>query len=159
MHTSIPGEDHLINFQKGDPYPKIDEGYARLLGAGYAALHPELEGINPEDYPDLTKLRILADVAPYSRDVRSQSQLPHLSRPGYAVYLPALSHPRHVLLLGQLGSSHPPSAPGHQVLRSDTSCHPRLVPHLSPQFRGSSIPAMQIPTTPTFSNPPAGLCI
>jgi len=68
MHTSIPGEDHLINFQKGDPYTKIDEGYARLPGAGYEALHAELEGINPEDYPDLTKLRILADVAPYSRE-------------------------------------------------------------------------------------------
>jgi len=50
------------------PTPRFDEGYARLPGAGYAALHPELEGINPEDYPDLTKLRILADVAPYSRE-------------------------------------------------------------------------------------------
>ncbi len=68
MHPSIPGEDHLINFQKGDPYTKIDEGYARLPGAGYEALHAELEGINPEYYPDLTKLRILADVAPYSRE-------------------------------------------------------------------------------------------
>ena len=81
MHHSIPGEDHLINFQKGDPYTKIDEGYARLPGAGYEALHAELEGINPEDYPDLTKLRILADVAPYSREyqkyagkVRSQAK-------------------------------------------------------------------------------------
>lgn len=68
MPSWIPGEDHLINFRKGDPYTKIDEGYARLPGAGYAALHPELEDVNPEDYPDLTKLRILADVAPYSRE-------------------------------------------------------------------------------------------
>jgi hypothetical protein len=67
MPSWIPGEDHLINFRKGDPYTKIDEGYARLPGAGYAALHPELEGVDPEDYSDLTKLRILADVAPYSR--------------------------------------------------------------------------------------------
>jgi hypothetical protein len=67
MPSWIPGEDHLINFQKGDPYVKIDEGYARLPGAGYEALHPELEGINPEDYPDITKLSILGDVAPYSR--------------------------------------------------------------------------------------------
>lgn len=57
-----------INFRKGDPYIKVDEGYARLPGAGYEALHPELKGINPEDYPDITKLRILADVAPYSRE-------------------------------------------------------------------------------------------
>ena len=34
MPSWIPGEDHLINFQKGDPYVKLDEGYARLPGAG-----------------------------------------------------------------------------------------------------------------------------
>jgi hypothetical protein len=68
MPSWIPGEDHLINFQKGDPYVKVDEGYARLPGAGYAALRPELEGLNPEDYPDINKLSILADVAPYSRE-------------------------------------------------------------------------------------------
>ena len=56
------------NFKKGDPYTKVDEGYARLPGAGYAALHPELEGVDPEDYPDITKLSILGDVAPYSRE-------------------------------------------------------------------------------------------
>ena len=38
MPSWIPGEDHLINFQKGDPYTKVDEGYARLPGAGYEAL-------------------------------------------------------------------------------------------------------------------------
>ena len=68
MPSWIPGEDHLINFQKGDPYVKVDEGYARLPGAGYEALHPELEGLAPEDYPDISKLSILADVAPYSRE-------------------------------------------------------------------------------------------
>jgi hypothetical protein len=68
MPSWIPGEDHLINFQKGDPYTKVDEGYARLPGAGYAALHPELEGVDPEDYSDITKLSILGDVAPYSRE-------------------------------------------------------------------------------------------
>ena len=67
MPSWIPGEGHLINFQKGDPCVKVDEGYARLPGAGYEALHPELEGLNPEDYPDIHKLRILGDVAPYSR--------------------------------------------------------------------------------------------
>jgi hypothetical protein len=43
-------------------------GYARLPGAGYEALHPELKGVNPEDYPDINKLSILAEVAPYSRE-------------------------------------------------------------------------------------------
>ena len=68
MPSWIPGEDHLINFQKGDAYIKLDEGYARLPGAGYEALHPELEGLDPEDYPDMAKLSILGDVAPYSRE-------------------------------------------------------------------------------------------
>jgi hypothetical protein len=68
MPSWIPGDDYLINFQKGDPYIKVEEGYARLPGAGYAALHPELEGVDPEDYPDIDKLRILGDVAPYSRE-------------------------------------------------------------------------------------------
>ena len=67
MPSWIPGDDYMINFRKGDPYTKVDEGYARLPGAGYTALHPELEGVDPEDYPDITKLSILADVAPYSR--------------------------------------------------------------------------------------------
>jgi hypothetical protein len=30
------------------------------------ALHPEVEGLDPEDYPDITKFSILADVALYS---------------------------------------------------------------------------------------------
>jgi hypothetical protein len=58
----------LANFRKGDPCTKVEEGYARLPGAGYEALHPELEGVNPEDYPDIAKMRILGDVAPYSRE-------------------------------------------------------------------------------------------
>ena len=34
MPSWIPGDDHLIDFKKGDPYTKVDEGYARLPGAG-----------------------------------------------------------------------------------------------------------------------------
>ena len=37
-------------------------------GRPHAYLHPELKGVDPEDYPDLHKLRILSDVAPYSRE-------------------------------------------------------------------------------------------
>jgi len=64
----MPGEDYYTDFHKGDPYVKVDQGFARLPGAGYAALHPELEDVNPEDYPDIHKMAILADVAPYSRE-------------------------------------------------------------------------------------------
>ncbi len=54
---------------------KVDQGFARLPGAGYEAIHPELKGVNPEDYPDMTKLAILADVAPYSREYNTYRQM------------------------------------------------------------------------------------
>ena len=68
MPSWLPGDDYMTNFKVGDPYVGIDDGYARLPGAGYEALHPELKGLSPEDYPDIHKLRILGDVAPYSRE-------------------------------------------------------------------------------------------
>jgi len=68
MPSWMPGEDYYTDFHKGDPYIKVDQGFARLPGAGYTALHPELEDVNPEDYPDINKMAILADVAPYSRE-------------------------------------------------------------------------------------------
>ena len=52
----------------------MPEGYARLPGAGYAALHPKLKDVNPEDYPDIHKIAILADVAPYSREYNTYRQ-------------------------------------------------------------------------------------
>jgi hypothetical protein len=68
MPSWMPGDDYYTNFKVGDPYIKVDQGFARLPGAGYAALHPELKDVNPEDYPDINKMAILADVAPYSRE-------------------------------------------------------------------------------------------
>jgi len=68
MPSWLPGDDYMTNFKVGDPYVRVDDGYARLPGAGYEAVHPELEGLNPEEYPDIHKLRILSDVAPYSRE-------------------------------------------------------------------------------------------
>jgi hypothetical protein len=70
----LPDDDYYTNFHVGDPFIKVDEGYARLPGAGYAAIHPELEGVNPEDYPDIHKLAILADVAPYSCEYHNARQ-------------------------------------------------------------------------------------
>jgi hypothetical protein len=52
----------------------VPEGYARLPGAGYEALHPELKGVDPEDYPDIHKMAILADVATYSREYHTYRQ-------------------------------------------------------------------------------------
>ena len=74
MPSWMPGKDYYTDFRKGDPYTKVDQGFARLPGAGYAALHPELKDINPEDYPDIHKLAILADVAPYSREYNTFRQ-------------------------------------------------------------------------------------
>ena len=70
----LPGDDYYTNFHKGAPFIKIDEGYARLPGAGYEALHPEVKGLNPEDYPDIHKMSILVDVAPYSREYHTYRQ-------------------------------------------------------------------------------------
>ena len=75
MPSWLPGDDYFVNLHVGDPYVKIDEGYARLPGVGYEALHPELEGVVPEDYPDIHKLAILADVAPYSREFNTWKQI------------------------------------------------------------------------------------
>ena len=74
MPSWLPGDDYMTNFKVGDPYVRVDDGYARLPGAGYEALHPELKGMDPEDYPDIHKLRILADVAPYSREYNTFRQ-------------------------------------------------------------------------------------
>jgi hypothetical protein len=70
----LPGDDYYTNFHEGDPFIKVPEGYARLPGAGYEALHPELKDVNPEDYPDIHKMAILADVAPYSREYNTYRQ-------------------------------------------------------------------------------------
>lgn len=76
MPSWMPGDDYYTNFRVGDPYIKVDQGFARLPGAGYAALHPELKDVNPEDYPDINKMAILADVAPYSREYNTRSLRP-----------------------------------------------------------------------------------
>jgi hypothetical protein len=70
----LSGDDYYTNFHNGDPFIKIDDGYARLPGAGYAALHPELKDVDPENYPDIHKMSILADVAPYSREYHAFRQ-------------------------------------------------------------------------------------
>ena len=75
MPEWLPGPgDKSPDFLHGDLYTKVPEGELRLPGEGYAARFPELEGINPENYPLIHKYKILADVAPYStsfNDVKS----------------------------------------------------------------------------------------
>ncbi|RLA68522.1 MAG: hypothetical protein DRQ78_00100 [Epsilonproteobacteria bacterium] len=65
MPSWLPGDDDefWLNLQRGDAYTKVEHGDSRLPGVGYASLHTELEGVNPEDYPDIYKMKILSDVA------------------------------------------------------------------------------------------------
>jgi hypothetical protein len=39
MPSWMPGQDYRINLRNRDPYIKADEGYARLHGAVYEAVH------------------------------------------------------------------------------------------------------------------------
>ena len=55
------------DFQHGDPFVKVKEGELRLPGAGYAALNPELQGVDPANYPLIHQYKILSDVAPYTK--------------------------------------------------------------------------------------------
>lgn len=62
--------------KRGDPYRAIANGSARLPGRGYEALNPDVAGLDPEDYPLIHKYKILADVAPQSRQtIKMQQEL------------------------------------------------------------------------------------
>lgn len=69
MPTWLPDK-----FKSGDPYTKIKMGHARLPGEGYEALHPDIAGFDPEDYPLVHKYNILSNVAPTSPEVVSMRE-------------------------------------------------------------------------------------
>lgn len=52
-----------LDFSRGNPYSKIAMGEERLAGVGFAALNPEVSGVDPDDYSLVYKHKILADVA------------------------------------------------------------------------------------------------
>jgi len=92
MPDWLPGDEsnYHLNFQRGDAYDKVKEGYYRLPGEGFATRHKELEGISPEDYPDIYKYKILADVAPDSSEfdrVRGKLQNRKLSGHESAIFM------------------------------------------------------------------------
>jgi hypothetical protein len=74
MPDWMPGLGNYIDFTHGDPYQLIPEGEYRLPGAGYEKRFQELEGLDPNDYPDIHKYRILADVAPFSAEFKAISR-------------------------------------------------------------------------------------
>ena len=59
---------YFTDFKHGNMYDKVDRGEERLPGVGLAALNPELQGIDPENYPLIYKYKILTDVARGSRE-------------------------------------------------------------------------------------------
>ncbi len=65
MPSWLPSDpdDYFIDFSIGNPYTKIEQGEIRLPGRGYASIHKELEGVDPENYSDIYKYKILSDVA------------------------------------------------------------------------------------------------
>ncbi|GAF73733.1 unnamed protein product, partial [marine sediment metagenome] len=63
--------DYFLDLKHGNPYDKIPEAEIRLPGAGYAALHKDVAGLDPEKYPLAHRVKILGDVAMWSSEYRS----------------------------------------------------------------------------------------
>lgn len=63
-------DEYFLDLKHGNPFKKIAEAELRLPGEGYAALHPELEGVSPEAYPLAHRVKILGDVAMWSDEYK-----------------------------------------------------------------------------------------
>lgn len=80
--TWLPGEfsenprdrSYFVDFTMGDPYSKIEDGEARLPGAGYEALNELYSGTSGQ-YSDVDKFLILADVAPFSASYKKYENI------------------------------------------------------------------------------------
>jgi hypothetical protein len=59
---------YFLDFSRADIYHKIKEPWYRLPGPGMAAMHPELKGVDPENYSTFWRYKILSDVSPWSRE-------------------------------------------------------------------------------------------
>lgn len=69
MPDWMPGGNYFINFQSGDPYSLVAHGERRLPGEAYESLnelHPDEFG----SYGAFDRLKILADVAPWSEEYK-----------------------------------------------------------------------------------------
>ena len=65
-------DDYIVDFKHGNPFSKIAEAEIRLPGTGYAAMNPDVEGLDPEDYPLAHRVKILGDVAMHSQAYRNE---------------------------------------------------------------------------------------
>lgn len=62
------GNKYYLDFSRGNYFDVIENGESRLPGRGYESLHPELKGVDPENYPLVYKYKILSDVAKGSKE-------------------------------------------------------------------------------------------
>ena len=73
LETQMPSwmpEDYFLDYRHGNPWDKIPEAEIRLPGPGLTAMHPELQGLDPEQYPLAWRTKILGDVAMWSNEYR-----------------------------------------------------------------------------------------
>jgi hypothetical protein len=63
--------DYYIDFKHGNTFKDIKEAETRLPGTGYAAYHPEVAGLSPEEYPLAHRVKILGDVAMWSEEYKT----------------------------------------------------------------------------------------
>ena len=64
-------QDYFLDLTHGNPFKKIKEAEIRLPGPGYETLHPEVAGLQAEEYPLVHRLKILGDVAMWSSEYRN----------------------------------------------------------------------------------------
>lgn len=93
MPDWMPGASNYLDFQRGDPYAAVAEGEYRLPGSGFERRFEELKGVDPADYPDIFKYKILGDVAPFSKEfeglskkVATQAQSGEMSERDFQIY-------------------------------------------------------------------------
>jgi hypothetical protein len=65
----LPASDYFLDFSRGDPYTKISRGEIRLPGKAYEMVHKN------NKYSPVTQVQILADVAPWSKEMQRSLQL------------------------------------------------------------------------------------
>ena len=84
-------QDYFLDLAYGSPYSKIPEAEIRLPGPGYSSLYPEVEGVSPEQYPLVHRLKILSDVAMWSPEFKEHMALANRMQPQMS--------PRHQAML------------------------------------------------------------
>ena len=65
----LPGAEYFTNFQTGDPFTKVQEGEIRLPGIGYERFN-RLYSDESGSYGAVSRLDVLADIAPYSQQFK-----------------------------------------------------------------------------------------